>query len=145
MHLPQSFVRRLAAVLFSLALAAEPGAVAAAPGGVLEGSVRASDGLGLPHVAVLIEGPAGRLQVTTDAEGRFRFAGLEAGVYTASVDAPGFVLDGVTEVSVGDAGTPALLDLVLSPAPVREHVLVTAARGEAVHSNLGVSTSVLDG
>ena len=51
---------------------------------------------------------------------------------------------GVAPVAVAEGGAAARLDLVLSPAPVREQVLVTAARGEATHSNLGVSTNLLD-
>ena len=144
MRRPTLLPRRVLVVVLSGFLATVAGPARAASDGVLEGSVRTSDGLALPHVGVLVEGPSGTLQVTTDPEGCYRVAGLAAGEYTASVDAPGFVLDGPAQVTVADGGTPARLDLVLSPAPVREHVLVTAARGEALHSNLGVSTSLLD-
>ncbi len=138
MHRP---VRTVVATVFSLALAA---GAAADSQGVLEGSVRSSDGLALSHVAVLVEGPSGPLLVTTGPEGRYRLSGLAAGDYAASVDAPGFVLDGPARVSVGRGRAAAHLDLVLSPAPVREHLTVAAARGEAVQSNLGFSTTVLD-
>ena len=120
------------------------GPARAASDGVLEGSVRSTDGLALPHVRVLVEGPSGPLQVTTDPEGSFRATGLAPGAYTASVDAPGFVLDGAAPATVAEGGVAARLDLALSPAPVREEVLVTAARGEATHSNLGVSTTLID-
>ncbi len=40
-------------------LATLAGPARAASDGVLEGSVRASDGLALPHVRVLVEGPSG--------------------------------------------------------------------------------------
>jgi outer membrane cobalamin receptor len=80
--------------------------------------------------------------VTTSPEGRFHFDGISPGEYQVSVDTPGLVLDPGVRATVGDGATE--LDLVLSPAPLRERVVVTAARGEALHSNLGVSTSVLE-
>jgi vitamin B12 transporter len=143
MRLPASFLRAGAVAGFALALALVPRAGVARPGGSLSGSVRTSDGRALPHVAVTLRGPAGTLRVTTGPKGDYRAPGLAAGEYTASVDAPGLVLEGPARATVGSGETR--LDLVLSPAPVRERVLVTAARGEATHSNLGVSTSVLDG
>jgi outer membrane receptor protein involved in Fe transport len=127
-------------LVLGLVLAATPGGGAEAV--VLEGMVRTSDGLALPHVAVLLEGPAGSARVTTGPEGVFRVDGLAPGEYAISVDAPGFVLEGQASVTVGRQAPP--LALVLSPAPVREHVTVAAARGEAVQSNLGFSTTVLD-
>jgi outer membrane cobalamin receptor len=130
----------LAVGLAGLTLAAG-GSVAAAEG-ALEGAVRTSDGVPLPHVAVTVEGVSDTKLVTTGPEGRYRVDGLAPGEYTMSVDAPGLVLDSPAGATVGGGDT--FLDLVLSPAPVRERVLVTAARGEATHSNLGVSTNVLD-
>jgi outer membrane cobalamin receptor len=127
-------------VLGVLLLAA--GGVATAAEGVLEGTVRTSDDVALSHVAVTVEGPPGPRTVTTGPGGRYRVGDLAPGEYTVTVDAPGLVLDPATRATVG--GGVTTLDLVLSPAPVRERVLVTAARGEAIHSNLGFSTSVLD-
>jgi outer membrane cobalamin receptor len=126
-------------LVFALSLA---GPVAADPGGTLEGSVRTGDGLPLPHVAVSLEGPSQPAPVTTNPRGLFRFVGLLPGEYVASVDAPGFVVRGSRRVRVG--AEPAELALVLSPAPVREHLTVAAARSEAVSSNLGFSTTVMD-
>ena len=60
--------------------------------GTLVGSVRTSDGLALPQVAVALVGPAGVRRVATGPEGAFRVEGLAAGTYTATVDAPGLVL-----------------------------------------------------
>jgi outer membrane cobalamin receptor len=118
------------------------GGSATAADGALGGAVRTSDGVPLPHVAVTVEGASDTRLVTTGPEGRYRVDGLVPGEYTMSVDAPGLVLDSPTRATVGAGDT--LLDLVLSPAPVRERVLVTAARGGATHSNLGVSTNVID-
>jgi outer membrane cobalamin receptor len=124
------------------ALVLAPAAAHADADRALEGTVRTSDGRALPHVAVTVTGPSGPWRVTTGPEGTYRIDGLAAGEYTASVDAPGLVLDGAPRATVGDAA--ARLDLVLSPAPVRERLVVTAARGDATPSNLGVSTNVLD-
>ncbi|MCG6928274.1 MAG: TonB-dependent receptor [Acidobacteria bacterium] len=142
MRLAGSHPGAVSVAVLSLALSAVPRAGAADPGGVLEGSVRTSDGRPLAHVAVTVEGPPGARRVTTDPQGLYRVDRLVAGDYAASVDAPGLVLEGPARATVGSG--EARLDLVLSPAPVRELVVVTAARGEATHSNLGVSTSVID-
>jgi len=58
------------------------------------------------------------------------------------VEAPGFVLSPEPRVSIGSG--EARVELVLSPAPVREVVVVTATRGEAATSTLGVSITALD-
>jgi vitamin B12 transporter len=135
--------RFLVVALAGLLLPAAAGADHARVGS-LEGSVRTDDGLALPHVAVTVDGPAGTVLVTTGPGGLYRVGRLAPGEYTATVDAPGLVLDGPAGATVGTEEVPTRLDLVLSPAPVRERVVVTAARGEALHSNLGVSTNVLD-
>ena len=114
----------------------------ALPAGTLAGVVRTSDGLPLPGVAVALEGPAGVRRVTTGPDGSFRAAGLAAGSYSVLVDAPGLELRDDATVSVGAGETR--LDLVLSPAPVAERVVVSATRGEATLSTLGVSVDVLD-
>ena len=132
--------RLILSVLLCLLWAAP--SVVRAEASTLEGSVRTDDGLALAHVAVTLEGPAGTLVVTTDSRGRYRFSGLTPGEYEVTVDTPGLVLEPAARATVGD--DPAELDLILSPAPVRERVVVTAARGEALHSNLGFSTSVID-
>lgn len=110
--------------------------------GSLVGSVRTSDGLALPHVAVGLRGPAGSARVTTGPDGAFRVARLVPGEYDATVDAPGLELRSPTRAAV--AGGTTRLDLVLVAAPVREHVVVSATRGEATSSTLGVAADVLD-
>jgi outer membrane cobalamin receptor len=130
--------------LFFLCLLSLPRPVAAAgpePSGSLGGVVRTSDGLPLPGVAVLVKGAANERRVTTGPDGSFR-ADLAPGSYTLRVDAPGLTLGEPQAVSVGAGETRQ--DLVLSPAPVRERVVVSATRGEATLSSLGVSVDVLD-
>jgi vitamin B12 transporter len=129
-------------LVLSLLLAA--GAVAAPPPtGSLVGVVRTSDGVALPGVAVTLEGPrAERRTAATGPDGCYRLEALDAGEYRAAVDAPGLVLREPVRVTVGSG--VARLDLVLAPAPVAERVVVSATRGEATLSTLGVSADVLD-
>jgi vitamin B12 transporter len=91
---------------------------------------------------VTLEGPGGASRLTSGPDGAFRVTGLAAGTYTASVDAPGLELRGPRAATV-DAGERRL-DLVLAPAPVSEQVVVSATRGEATLSSVGVAADVLD-
>ena len=131
---PLSLVR--VSVLFIASVAA-----AQAPTGSLAGVVRTSDGLTLPGVAVTLDGPAGERRVTTGPDGSFRVFGLAAGEYAMSVDAPGLELRPPAAATVG--GGESRVELVLAPAPVSERVVVSATRGEATLSSLGVSADVL--
>jgi len=116
-------------------------AAAPEPDGSLGGTVRTSDGQPLPGVAVVVQGAADERRVTTGPDGSFR-ATLPQGAYTLRVDAPGLTLAEPRSVAVGAGETRQ--DLVLTPAPVRERVVVSATRGEATLSSLGVSVDVLD-
>ena len=112
------------------------------PSGALTGVVRTSDGLPLPGVAVVLEGPASIRRVTTGPDGSFRVTALAAGSYSLIVDAPGLEL---REARRSRSARPRpSQDLVLRPAPVAERVVVSATRGEATLSTLGVSASVLE-
>jgi vitamin B12 transporter len=110
--------------------------------GALSGVVRTTDGQVVPHLALLLSGPAGLRTIVSGPDGLYRAAGLAAGEYTIAVAAPGFVLSPLPRVAVGAA--EATLDLSLAPAPVREQVVVTATRSEAAQSTLGVTLSALD-
>lgn len=110
--------------------------------GALAGTVRTADGTPLPHLVLTLTGPSGPRTIVTGPEGRYRAAGLAAGEYVLSPLAPGFLLGPEARATVGES--EARLDLVLSPAPVREHVVVAATRGEAPLSTVGVSASALD-
>jgi vitamin B12 transporter len=114
----------------------------AEPPGSIVGSVRAPDGTPLPQLVLALAGPAGSRTVVTGPEGRFRVGGLEPGAYTLEVQTPGFQLSPAASAAVADA--EVRLDLRLSPAPVREHVVVAATRGDAALSTLGVAAAVLD-
>ena len=127
--------------LTASAAAAEQGSAAAASG-VLRGTLRTSDGHPLPGAAVELRGPGNPVRLTTGPDGSFRTGPLAPGDYTARVDAPGLELRGDSRVSVGTG--ESTLELELAPAPVRERVVVSATRGEATLSTLGVASDVLD-
>lgn len=124
-------------VLFSV-LASAAGAE---PRGVLSGAVRLSDGTPAPQMTLTLEGPSGPRKLLTGPQGRYRTAGLPTGEYVLQVTAPGFVLAQPARAAVGE--DEAQLDLVLAPAPIREQVIVTAARGETALSSIGVAASSL--
>jgi vitamin B12 transporter len=119
--------------------AAEPGA--ARSQGELSGVLRAPDGTPLPQIVLVVTGPSGSRRVVTGLQGRYDAHDLPPGEYTVAPDAPGFVVTPEARVTV--AGGAQRLDLSLSPAPLREQVVVSAARGEAALSTLGVSASVI--
>ncbi len=118
-------------------------ATRAESGGALTGAVRTAAGSPVPQVALRVDGPSGSRALATGPDGRFRLAGLEPGDYSVRLEAPGFVLSPEPKVKV-ETGKDAALDLVLRPAAVREHVVVSATRGEAVTSTLGTVVTVID-
>jgi outer membrane cobalamin receptor len=126
---------------FTAGAAAEPASTAGSSG-VLLGTVRTSDGAALRGVGVELRGPGTPLHLTTGLDGSFRAGPLAAGEYEATVDAPGLEPRGTSRAEVGTGETT--LELVLAPAPVREHVVISATRGEATLSTLGVASDVLD-
>lgn len=129
------FATLAAVVLFAAAARGEPT-------GALAGRVRTAEGTPVPQLLLIVAGPGGERTAVTGPEGRYRVAGLAPGEYRVRVEAPGFVLSPEPHRRVG--GAEEDLDLVLSPAPVREQVLVAATRAEAALSTLGVAASVLD-
>jgi vitamin B12 transporter len=122
----------------SLFLVAAP-----ATAGSLVGSARTVVGTPLPQVVLSVEGPAASTLVVAGPEGRFHVDSLPPGDYTVSARVPGLVLQGAPTAHVDDG--EAHIDVVFTPAPVREHIVVAATRGEAPLSALGVTVTVLDG
>ena len=134
--------RRLVASLSSVFLLFSGAAARGEPAGALSGRVRTAEGTPVPQLLLVVAGPGGERTALTGFEGRYRVGGLAPGEYRVRVEAPGFVLSPEPRRHV--AGAEEDLDLVLSPAPVREQVLVAATRAEATLSSLGVAATVLD-
>jgi outer membrane cobalamin receptor len=128
-------------LLFCSVVLATPGVLQAQQGS-LTGSVRTSAGTPVPQLVLLLEGPAGTTTLVTGPDGRFAASGLAPGQYALKLDAPGFVLAPEARTTIGTG--EERLDLTLDPTPVREQVVVSATRGDAALSSLGVSVTVLD-
>lgn len=129
--------RAVPAVVASLTVALT---ALSARAGTLSASLRSPEGAALPGVVVIAEGPGGKRSALTGPDGSFSFE-APPGDYRLSVDVPGFVVS-QPSVALGDHETR--LTLTLAPAPVREHVIVSATRGDAALATLGVSGTVLD-
>ena len=136
-------MRILSLLCVSLLLSAPRARAAESPTGSLAGVVRTSDGLPLPGVAVVLAGQGGERRVTTGPDGSYRATALAPATPTRCTSTrPALRLRDAAGVAVGASETR--LDLVLVPEPVRERVVVSATRGEATLSSLGVSADVLD-
>jgi iron complex outermembrane receptor protein len=109
-----------------VALLAQAVPLAAQGDGQLDGVVRDAAGAPLAGAIVRVSGPAARSE-RTGVAGRYRVSGLPPGTYTISASHPGMVA--VEQSLELQAGTPATLDLTLTPS-ARETIVVTAARIE---------------
>lgn len=105
----------------------------------VDGVVRDQTGLVVPGASVTLL-PI-RAQATTDAEGRFRFEGLEAGHYRVKCELAGF---GAAESHTIDLTSEktARVDLILS-ASFTENVVVTATRTRVELAEVPVRTDVI--
>jgi len=108
--------KRLAAAALVTAFFAAPvtGAAQPAAGGVVAGTVDGTDGSPIAGAALTLQG-AGNRSATSDAQGRFRFAGVPAGTYTLVITKAGFTPTQVEEVFVTD-GAAITLRPVLAPS-----------------------------
>jgi len=87
----------------SSAVAVRPPAGAPSGGGELSGKVVRRDNGGIVSGAIVVAvGPSGPLTATTDSQGNWRFAGLQAGSYTVVANVPNFVSQQVqTDIADG--------------------------------------------
>lgn len=116
-------------------------AVGSARAGSLSGVVTSPQGQPLPQVVLRLIGDSASRTIVSGAAGRYHIE-LPAGHYRMQSLVPGFLLAIDPAVHVGDADS--VLDILLAPAAVREHVLVAAERGDAPSSSVGATTTVLD-
>jgi outer membrane cobalamin receptor len=110
----------VATLLLSLAGTAEAATVT--------GVVKDPAGRPVASARVSVLGPLGVLVVQTDAAGRYYAAGLAAGTYQVTVDAPG--LHGATEPMELAADDARTIDLSLDLNPLSASVVVSAAQVE---------------
>lgn len=109
----------------------------------LRGDVKTEDGTPLPHIEIVLSGPDGDVSVVTGLGGRFTFSGLKPGEYRLAPAAPGLTAASPTTVTIGAADEHT--SLVVAATGVAEQVIVSATRGVALASTLGIATTVLDG
>src|SRR5438876_6011312 len=102
----------------------------------ISGSVRDQHGV-VPGAKVSMQGPSGlRNQLTTDAEGRYRFDGLSAGSYQLTFSREGFATTTQTLSLAGDSRT---LDVVLTVAGLAASVDVVDVVGKSTGSRMEIS------
>src|SRR5688572_14254589 len=108
--------------------------------GGIRGTVSAGSGGYRLHGATVLLVPLGR-SLRTDDNGQFEFRNLPPGTYDIIVHAPALA-DQRKSVQV-TSGTTANVDFLLSVAPVREQVTVTASgRQESTIEAIPSSTSL---
>ncbi|MCM2257759.1 MAG: TonB-dependent receptor [Vicinamibacteria bacterium] len=132
--------RARAAVVALIVAFASPLAAAAS----LSGRLASASGDPVPQVVIELRGDSTVHRAVTGPDGRYRFDGLAIGRYAVTADTPGFQLSTTPAAQLATADAVVALDLTLQPAPVRESVVVSATRGEAAPSTLGVSVDTLD-
>ncbi len=138
-------VRRLFrrhALIAALTLITWAGLAVHAHAASVSGDVRTTDGRPLPHAVVTLKSASTSASALTGPEGGFR-VDLPPGSYAVALEAPGLVVTHPTALAVEATGATGVL-IEAAAAPVREEVLVTATRSEALSSTLGMSVSVLD-
>ena len=115
-----------------------------ASAGDIVGLVADATGAVLPAAQVTLRNLATGAEqfAQADLEGRFRFAGLEAGRYLVVIESPGFSRDS-RAVTVGADGPPADVRFSLVPGRLEVGVTVTAARSERETSAVPLRTDTM--
>ncbi|HSJ06356.1 MAG TPA: TonB-dependent receptor [Longimicrobiales bacterium] len=114
--------------------------------GVLMGRVTSTDGdmaVGTALVEAVVDAGRPMAQTTTDANGRYRLAGLQPGRYTVVVTAVGFRTNRATDVTV-QAGATATANVILEAAAFElDAVVVSASRQVEKATEAPASLSVI--
>ena len=109
--------------------------------GTVEGRIVDQQGALLPGVTVTLAGPQGTQTTVSDAEGNYRFVGVQPATYTLKAELAGFIAQEVGSIAVGMART-STVDVTLRLAAVSENVEVRATasqvdvRSTATETNL---------
>lgn len=115
--------RRTAALFATLLLTSGAAAVAQAERGNVHGTVTDTEGSPLPGVSVTLSGIGAPRVQTSNAQGEFRFLGLDPGVYRLEAQLQGFSPLAYEQVTV-NVGHNTTLELEMSSA-VAETITVT--------------------
>ena len=119
-------------------------AAATARTGEIAGVVVDTTGGVLPGATVTLTGAAGAATTQADAEGRFTFGRLPAGVYAVTVFLSGFGEARVDDITVG-ADPVALSPITLRLGAFEEAAVVTATRIEEPLQEVPMSISAVTG
>ncbi len=119
-------------------------AAATAQTGEIAGVVVDTTGGVLPGATVTLTGAAGAATTQADAEGRFTFGRLPAGVYAVTVFLSGFGQATVDDITVG-ADPVALSPITLRLGAFEEAAVVTATRIEEPLQEVPMSISAVTG
>lgn len=120
-------LRAVSVYLFFLITIALTPALQGEPASSLEGVITGPDGRSVPGASVILYSreSATRFSARTDAEGRYSFSEIAAGVYLLEVQARGFA--GVTTETVELTSDGATRDLSLELSGMQTQVVVTAS------------------
>jgi outer membrane receptor protein involved in Fe transport len=113
-----------------------------APTVTLDGVVRDASGAVIRGAAVNVESGAFHAEARTDERGRFVFVEVPWGAGTIDVSEEGFVVAHKTWRSV-EVGAAVHLEIVLEASPVKQQVVVSAARTEVRLTDTPGSTILL--
>ncbi len=135
-------VRQSVVLCLSIVLMFASARIASA--GDIVGLVADATGAVLPAAQVTLRNLATGAEqfAQADLEGKFRFAGLEAGRYLVVIESPGFSRDS-RAVTVGDDGPAADVRFSLVPGRLEVGVTVTAARSERETSAVPLRTDTI--
>src|SRR5258708_5570829 len=126
-----------------LILAMGDAARAAPPAGIIEGVAKDALERPLSGVQLKLQAPDGRVvaQTTTDASGRYGFAGIAPGVYSVIGERKGFAT--ATAIASLDASNGATADLTLAAQQALDLKLIEQRLNEArlaIQPRIGAST-----
>lgn len=133
------------AVLFLCLFAAAPAGLAQSNTGTLTGIVQDSTQAVVPHAAVTLKNElSGDVRKSeTNADGYFTIAAIQAGTYTVSVEAPGFIKWERTSIQFNGSDKRTLNDIALQIGATSEKVEVTSSVEQITPVDSGEKSAVL--
>jgi hypothetical protein len=117
------FCFRSAITIAAILLLTAPFAVAQETTGGLQGSVADSNGVPIAGAIIEATGPMGKVNTTTDAEGKYRFPRLAAGTYTVTASFVGYQPNTAENVRV-TLGEFITVDIGMKQSAFEEEIMV---------------------
>lgn len=139
MHNSRFQFRILLVCLPLIAIAGAVNTFAQTPNAEIAGYVRDESGAAVAGARVELRGESRVVHTTTSADGSFSFTGVKGGG-RLTVEAPGFA---VFSRLLKKEGALSTIEVVLSPASIREQITITATRIEAPLISTAASVRLL--